>query len=162
MLERNVSMWNPFARKSEPQAPQFPPFPESLDDVYSLLAPYMKDERPMDFFFEFYIMEVIGALPAQSIAALDAFSAEHGDIFATGDWRAEVRTSLNLSDTIDVAILDLWYRNSDTVREQGDKYHPWHFAINFADEYFADDSQVDVWADGALEAAKARIARHQQ
>lgn len=148
-----------FGRKNY-EPPEMPPFPASLDEVHDAIAPYMAQKRPLDFFFEFYVMEVIGQLPPETIAALDSFSNEYPDIFETGDWRSEVRSGFELSDTIDIAILDLWYRNSEIALQRGTVYHPWHYAINFADNYFADGSQVDVWPGDALEAAKERIAAH--
>lgn len=146
-------MWNPFARKKE--EPQIPPFPKTLEQAEAIFFAYARDERPMDFLFEFYVMDVIGELPAETRAALDQLGTE---VVNTPDWRSMVREDLHLSETFDIAALDLWYRNSDSLREQGESYHPWEFAIELADQYFADDSHVDVWPEGALEQAKERIA----
>ncbi len=154
-------MWNPFARKSDsPRDLQSSPFPTSLDDVYSALDPYLRDEKPMDFFFEFLIMEVIGALPRETVKALDEFAGENAEAFETGDWRSEVRVGFGLSDTIDVAILDLWYQNDGVARQLVDRYYPWRFARDFSAEYFSNDGEIDEWPEGELEAAKARIAAH--
>ncbi|MDH4139940.1 MAG: hypothetical protein OEV43_05150 [Coriobacteriia bacterium] len=154
-------MWNPFARKSEsPREPQMSPFPMSPDGVYSALEPYMRDEKPMDFFFEFYIMEVVGALPPETAEALDEFVKENAEAFDTGDWRSEVHSGFGLSDTIGIAILDLWYRKSGPARQRVDEYYAQRFAIDFSAEYFSDDGEIDMWPEGELEAAKARIAAH--
>ena len=68
-------MWKPFARWGRsPRDLQPSPFPTSLDAVHSALAPYLRDEKPMDFFFELLIMEVIGALPRETAKALDEFT----------------------------------------------------------------------------------------
>ncbi|MDJ0652933.1 MAG: hypothetical protein QNJ40_02185 [Xanthomonadales bacterium] len=75
----------------------------------------------------------------------------------SGTWKQFVSDSLNLSDTIEVAIWDLWIRNSQNARKDGWSYHPWHFAQNFLDNYFAEGSEVDVWVGDALESAKSRI-----
>ena len=66
---------------------------------------------------------------------------------------------LHLSETIEIAIWDLWIRNSANAELHGWDYHPWHFAQDFARNYVADDSRVDIWEGDALEQAKARIAR---
>ncbi len=154
-------MWNPFARKSESVlGTQATPFPETLAEVYSALEPYMADEKPMDFFFEFYICEVVGALPRESAEALDEFVKENAEAFDSGDWRSEVCTGFGLSETIDVAILDLWYRKSGPERQRLDPYYAQRFAIDFSAEYFSYDGELDVWSDGELEAARARIAAH--
>jgi hypothetical protein len=81
-------------------------------------------------------------------------------VFSTraSEWRAVLRETLHLSDTIEVAILDLWYRNRDALRKQGQEYEPIAFSQDFTDNYFAENSKVDVWPDGALDAARKRIA----
>lgn len=144
-------MWNPFAKKK----PAAPPFPTDSDEVGAVFAAYMRNQAPMDFFFEFYIMDVIRALPESTQRAIDQFAV---DEIEESDWRAMVRRELNLSDTFDIAAQDLWFRNSDTLKAQGEEYHPWEYAQELADAYFDDDSEVDVWPEGALEDAKARIA----
>ena len=154
-------MWNPFARKDAiPPEPQISPFPMSLDDVYAAIEPYMRDEKPMDFFFEYYIMEVIGALPRESAEALDEFVEENAEAFEAGDWRSEIFTGFGLPETIDIAILDVWYRQSGPARQQADRHYAQRFAIDFSAEYFSYDGELDFLADGELEAAKARIAAY--
>jgi hypothetical protein len=87
-------MCNPFTRKQESsQAQETTPSPLSLDAVSSWPEPYLHDGKPMDFFFEYHIMEVIGVLPRETVEALDAFVREH-------------------AETIDVAILDRWLHES--------------------------------------------------
>lgn len=78
------------------------------------------------------------------------------------DWRGAVRESLHLSDTIDVAILDLWYRNTEISEKQGALYDPQHFAQDFVDQYNVEGSRVDIWPEGALDAAKLRVEAARQ
>ena len=77
------------------------------------------------------------------------------------EWHESLREVLGLSPTIDIAILDLWYRNQDIARVQGIEYPAEQFAMNFTDEYMKEGSLVDIWPPGALEAAKQRIKAHQ-
>jgi hypothetical protein len=63
-----------------------------------------------------------------------------------------------LSETFEVAVLDLWYRNSKIAADRGEILLVRDFAELFVDNCFLDDSQIDVWGPGALEAARARIA----
>lgn len=114
---------------------------------------------PVDFFFEQYILDVLGELPVARSREIQAMNLQQ--IFKTrsNDWHHSVREVLHLSDTIDIAILDLWYRNQDIARAQKTKYAPQQFAMDFVDEYMKEGSRVDVWAPGALDAAKARISR---
>ena len=55
-------------------SPEMPPFPMNYDGVVRLLAPYHKQGRPLDFFFEMYIVSVIDELPEESLFAFAASS----------------------------------------------------------------------------------------
>lgn len=139
-----------------------PPFPTSYDGVIQTLAPYYHAQRPLDYFFEMYVIDVLGELPEATSQALDEFSTKYPTFFAKhgGDWRSYVVKESHLSSTIEVAIWDLWIRNSAKAKRDGWQYHPWHYAQNFADNFFADGSKVDVWEGDALEQAKRRIEAH--
>ncbi|HEX7641375.1 MAG TPA: hypothetical protein VF472_04090 [Burkholderiaceae bacterium] len=117
-------------------------------------------ENPVYLFFENYILDVVGQLPPEKSKAIQAMNLQK--VFKTNatEWHASLREVLGLSPTIDIAILDLWYRNQDIAFAKGIKYPAEQFAINFTDEYMKDGSQVDVWPPGALEAAKQRIEAH--
>ena len=73
------------------------------------------------------------------------------------DWRDMIKRIAHLSPTFEVAVLDLWYRNSAIAREQGEQLRPADYARLFVDNYNAPNSLVDVWGPGALEDAWARI-----
>ena len=111
------------------------------------------------FFFEMYLVDVIDELSEDTLQALENFSAKHPTFFEVhgGDWRKHVVEEFRLSDTIEIAIWDLWITNSANAEPDGWKYHPWHYAQNFADNYFSEESGVDVWEGNALEEAKKRI-----
>jgi hypothetical protein len=79
---------------------------------------------------------------------------------AVDEWRATTKVNLTLSDTIEIAILDLWYRNREIARAQGVELDPRSFSVHFVDYYYKDDSKVDQWGPGALEDAKVRIAAY--
>jgi hypothetical protein len=117
--------------------------------------------QPINLLFEAFVLDVIGQLPAAKRQTLQAMNLQK--VFSTqaSEWRAVLRETLHLSDTIGVAILDLWYRNREALRKQGQEYPPVAFSQDFTDNYFADDSKVDVWPDGALDAAKKRIVDYQ-
>ena len=144
--------------------PEMPPFPVDYDGVMQALAPYYREERPLDFFFEMYVVDVIDQLPTETLNALADFSKKHPTFFEThgGDWRQYVIEESHLSDTIDVAIWDLWIRNSTNANDNGWKYHPWHYAENFSANFFAEGSRVDVWEGNALEQARKRVESHRK
>ncbi len=116
--------------------------------------------NPVYLFFENYILDVIGYLPPEKSKAIQAMNLQK--IFKTKatEWHDSLREVLGLSSTIDIAILDLWFRNQDIALAKGIKYAPEQFAMNFADEYMKEGSQVDVCPPGALEAARKRIEAH--
>jgi hypothetical protein len=163
-------MLNFFKRKSKESdggaytPPVMPSFPVDYDEVMKALAPYYHQQRPLDFFFEMYIVDVIEKLPRETISALADFSIKHPTFFTTcnGDWRQYVVKESHLSMTIETAIWDLWIRNSAIAARDGWQYHPWHFAQNFAENYFADGSKVDVWDGNALADARKRIEEYRK
>jgi hypothetical protein len=108
--------------------------------------------NPSDLFFDHLVLDVIGHLPTEMLGRLDAALET-----SAGGWRHKTKEIVNLSDTIEIAILDLWYRNSAILATRGETYEPYQFAVDFVDNYFADDSQIDQWHGNALAAAKERI-----
>ena len=139
--------------------PEMPAYPEDYESVLAVLAPYYHDVRPLDFFFEMYILAVLEKLPNETRDALTEFSKRNPTWFERhhGDWSKYVFSELHLSDTIEIAIWDLWIRHSASARLDRWTYHPWHFAQNFVHHYSKDDSQVDVWTPETLRAARERI-----
>jgi hypothetical protein len=143
--------------------PQMPEYPTDLDSFYQVIKPYYDEERPLDLFFELLIIDVLGYLPEQTKLAIEEFSNKHTRFFEStnGDWKEYVKKTLELSSTIEIAILDLWYRNSQNAKDSGWEYQPWHYAMNFIDNYFAENSKVDIWEGNALEEAKRLIREHE-
>jgi len=124
-------------------------------DPRSILEHPRYKENLSDFFFEMLIVDTIAPLDPEAIAWV-------AEILKCGadSWRAKVRARLTLADTIDVAILDLWYRNREIAQTQGIDLDVQSFSIHFVDNYYKEESAVDHWGPGALEDAKARIASY--
>jgi hypothetical protein len=169
MFKRALSLLRPAAPLSEPAesvapvALAEPSLPLSLEALYATMAPYHQQKRWLDLFFEFLVLDVVGQLPAATQESISALIAKHPVFFADteGDWRRGTRKALHLSETIDIAILDLWFGKSAEASAEGWRYHPWSFAKDFYQQYLADGSRVDVWEGDAFELAKARIAAAQ-
>jgi hypothetical protein len=144
--------------------PEMPQFPVDYRQVIKALAPYHQQQRPLDFFFEMFVCDVIEELPEATKGALAEFSKQHPTLFSSheGDWRKYLVVECHLSPTIETAIWDLWIRNVDKATSQGWTYHPWQYARDFAANYNAKNSRVDVWEPGALEAARARVVQHRE
>lgn len=153
---------SPSKQQAEPVVPANPEpsLPASLDALYATMAPYHHQKRWLDLFFEFLVLDVIGQLPTATQEAIAAMIAKHSVFFAdtAGDWRTGTRKALHLSETIDTAILDLWFGKSAEASAGGWLYHPWSFARDFHQQFLADGSRVDVWEGDAFDLAKARIA----
>jgi len=135
-------------------------FPTDYDGVLNALAPFHRAERPLDYFFAMYVCAVLKRLPDATLAALDDFSTRNPSFFLShrGDWRKHVVGQLHLSDTIEVAIWDLWLRNRAVYHDLGDPNDVWEFAQDFIEQWAKDDSRVDVWTPENLAAARRRIA----
>lgn len=116
--------------------------------------------NPIYVFFENYILDVIGQLPAEKSKAIQGMNLQKVFKTQASEWHQVMHETLNLSSTIDIAILDLWYRNKAALAAKGTEYAPQQFARDFTDEYLKPGSQVDMWQPGALDAAKQRITTY--
>ena len=117
-------------------------------------------QNPIYLLFESFVLDTIGYLPRERSIGIQSMNLQKVFKTTAVEWHAVLRETLHMSETIDIAILDLWYRNQDIAGAKGITYSPEQFAVNFTDEYMKEGSQVDVWPPGALEAAKRRIAAH--
>lgn len=146
-------------RNSDATAMNVPPLPKDYKGVLSVLAAYAEQQRTMDFFFDFYVMDVLEALPQETLAAIAEFAVKHPQMFEKhgGDWRRLVRDACQTSDTFHIAVWDLWVVNSEISREKGMSCHPLEFAQFFRENYFRDGSRIDVWTDETMSAARERI-----
>jgi hypothetical protein len=110
-------------------------------------------DNPVYYFVERLVIDTIEGLPVE-------LQDEIAQTIRTdrAGWREKVKELATLSETFEVAVLDVWYRNSQIAADQGEPLSAHDFALLFVDNYFLDDSQIDVWGPGAIEAAKARIA----
>jgi hypothetical protein len=113
-------------------------------------------DNPVYFFVEQLVIDTIEGIPLEMqewIAQIVRTDVDH--------WRAKIKEVATLSDTFELAVLDLWYRNTEIAASRGELLSASDFACLFADHYFAEGSQVDLWEPGALEEAKSRIAAAQ-
>ena len=115
-------------------------------------------DKPALLFFENYIVDLLGHLPAEKNQYLEDMRLQ--DIFNTQavEWRDVVRETLQLSDTIDICILDRWLQ----LQEQDDPRSADEFCKQFADEYFDESSDLDVWDRESLLEAITRVQAYYQ
>ena len=114
-------------------------------------------EKPAYILFENYILDTLGLIDAEKRSRLQALDIQRRFGTKAYVWREAVHEFLGLSDTIDIAILDLWHKNSDIAQEKGVEYSPEDFARNFVDEFYREGSKVDIWPDDALQLASQRV-----
>lgn len=114
-------------------------------------------ENPIYIFFEGYIQDVIGYLPEEKSISFQNMNLKKVFGTSASEWHEVIEEVLNLSETIQIAILDLWYRNREQFKDENGEYDPIWFIQIFTDEYMKDGSQIDVWPEGALESAKLRL-----
>lgn len=118
-------------------------------------------DTPVYIFFENYVLDIIGALAPEKQDILQGLELQK--IFGTQAqaWKDVVREALHLSSTIDIAILYQWYKTVDANTALDTQIDPAQFSKEFVDNYFHENSQIDVWDEESLTKAKALIRRHQ-
>jgi len=112
--------------------------------------------QPALIFFEKYILQTIGHLPKEQESAILRIDLQKMFNIDFEAWQDVIRYVLELSDTIDIAILDAWI----DAWESGYDLAPKDFVCEFSDNYFAVDSDVDVWLGGQLDRAIERIEQY--
>jgi hypothetical protein len=113
----------------------------------------------MTALFENYVLEVLGRLPADIVGKMQRLDLPNVLKTQATDWKAAIKETLHLSETIEIAIWDLWYTNQGVAQRTGVKLTGEEFAMGFVDNFLKEGSQVDVWTQETLAAAKERISR---
>ena len=120
------------------------------------------EKSPMSIFFENFVLATINKLPEDKTAKLNSIDLSRIFNTETKDWKIVVKQVLHLSETIEIAILDLWYKNQELAAQRNVEYHPNQFAIDFVDNFLKEGSRIDIWTGDSLEEAKKRIKQFQQ
>ncbi len=120
-----------------------------------------KNKMNIDMFFKAFILDTLKELPAEKNSMIEEMNLDN--VFSTdfNDWKKTIKKVLNLSETIEIAIKDLWLRNSEVVKKnEGTELNAEQFADLFIENYYKEDSKVDVWENELdLDIAKKRIAK---
>ena len=116
-------------------------------------------ENPMNILFENFVLDTINKLPEEKIEQLNSMDLAKVFKIEPKHWKLVIKQVLHLSDTIEIAILDLWYKNQDIAAQQKIEYLPTQFAMDFVDNFLKDDSKIDIWDGDSLNQAKERIKR---
>ena len=115
----------------------------------------------MAIIFENFVLSTIGKLPKDKEDALNAMNLAGVFKLPAMEWKLAVKQTLHLSDTIEIAILDLWYEHQEIASRQAIDYQPAQFALDFTENFFRADSRIDRWTADTLRRAKERIRQQQ-
>ena len=118
-----------------------------------------KTDMNINVFFKSFILDTLKELPAEKNTLIEEMNLDK--VFSTdfGNWKKTIKKVLNLSDTIEIAIKDLWLRNSKIPENDGTDLTAERFADLFIENYYIEDSKVDIWeSESDLNIAKKRIA----
>lgn len=92
--------------------------------------------RPLLIILENYIMDCIGALAPE---AQQRVQASVQRVFGGDpDWKRTVRGVLNLEESFDVQVQQMWQRNQQIAAANKATLHPVQFAKMLCDQNFAD------------------------
>jgi hypothetical protein len=117
------------------------------------------DGNVVNLVFESYVLDVIDELPQHLGERVQKLSLHQVFDTRSETWQEALAEVLQFSDTLNVAILDAWYRLLEINDRQGGKCDPVRFARSFVERFFAENSDVDVWTPDTLEEARRRIER---
>lgn len=118
-----------------------------------------KTDMNINVFFKAFILDTLKELPTEKSDLIGNMNLDN--VFSTdfNDWKKTIKKVLNLSDTIEIAIKDLWLRNSEISKSNGDELTAEQFADLFIENYYVENSKVDVWeSESDLNNAKKRIS----
>lgn len=119
----------------------------------------MNEQEPdyMTFFFKKYIQYTLDQLSEEENTNFNSLKLYNVYKRKPEDWTETISAVLNLSSTINIAIWDLWIKNSKIAEQENLEYTADQFADGFIENYFLEDSKVDVWEGTQLEEAKKLI-----
>ena len=118
-----------------------------------------KTDMNINVFFKAFILDTLKELPTEKSDLIRNMNLDN--IFSTdfNDWKKTIKKVLNLSDTIEIAIKDLWLRNSEIAKKDRTELNADQFADLFIENYYVENSKVDIWeSESDLNNAKKRIA----
>ena len=114
---------------------------------------------PMYKLFFCFILDTLKELPKEQIKKIEAMNIQKAFNLETSDWREVIKHSMHLSDTIEIAIQDLWLKNSKTSYEKKIELGSNEFTALFIENFLREDSEIDIWKDEeSLLQAKKRIS----
>jgi len=91
--------------------------------------------RPLLILLENYVLSCIGQLPADKEAGLLSVTQR---VYGGGDdWKATLRSTLQLGDSLDDSLRQMWTTNQERARQASVTLTPEDFARMIVDQNFA-------------------------
>jgi hypothetical protein len=91
--------------------------------------------RPLLILLENYVLSCIGQLPADKEAGLLSVTQR---VFGGGDdWKATMRSTLQLGESLDESLRQMWTTNQERARQANVTLAPEDFARMIVDQNFA-------------------------
>lgn len=94
-------------------------------------------KNPMDLFFEYYILDVLGFLTKEKDSFLNSLELYKTFNTKPTSWQELVKHVLKLPQSIDNVIRDEWNRKCKIAKELGAENDPRQFSIFFVNDYYA-------------------------
>jgi len=118
----------------------------------------MNSSSPMYKLFICFILDTVNELPNDQEDKIKAMNLGQVLKVQSNDWRYVIKSALNLSDTIEIAIMDLWLKNSERAYTEEISLNSSTFANMFIENFYAENSRIDIWNNESdLIRAKDRI-----
>jgi hypothetical protein len=112
-------------------------------------------EAPIKLFFENYILFTLRLLPEEISDNIQKLNLKKVFNVQSENWYDAIPEAMKFGKTMEVAIWDNWIDNKDIfIKENRDIKE---FAMNFADEYFKEESTIDHWTEESYKNAARRV-----
>ena len=119
------------------------------------VEPARYEGRPLLVILENYVLDCIGALPLDKQQEVAAVVQR---VWGGTDWKASVRRELELPDSLDDHVRELWRRTREIDRQNGTELHFVQFAKMYVDANFARLIDKNAVTSCPLAPARATIA----
>jgi hypothetical protein len=91
--------------------------------------------KPLLVLLENYVLDCIGCLPQEKVTTITSIVQR---VYGGGeDWKATLRSTLHLEDSLDENLRLMWLRNQDIARQANQSLRPEDFARMVVDQNFS-------------------------
>jgi hypothetical protein len=91
--------------------------------------------KPLLILLENYVLDCIGCLPKDKLPTITTMIQR---VYGGGDdWKATLRSTLQLDDSIDENLREMWTHNQDLARQANETLLPEDFARMVVDQNFS-------------------------